>query len=322
MTGERDVGLLLRSLDPELHDGSYVFTLAPGGAVPGGVDPIATVREEEGLTLVLSQEQADRAGLAYDDGPLAWITLRVQSTLADVGLTAAFSAQLTRAGISCNVVAALHHDHIFVPAQRGEEAWRLLAALQERPPASFDAQLAAELAAMAAEDQRLRMSLADPTAFVVGYVAPELLMEMARLDVAHGDRLRPILREHGWPGRSLVGEDGAESAWLIVQHCDRQLDLQREALALLTAAVAAGEASARQLAYLTDRVCVNEGRPQRYGTQMTADAEGRSVPWPIEGPEHVDERRRAAGMPDLAEYLSQWTTDSPLPSDSDGVHSA
>jgi hypothetical protein len=112
VTGERDVGLLLSSLDPELHDGSYVFALAPGGVVPAGVDPIATVGEEEGLTLVLSQEQADRAGLAYDDPPLAWFTLRVHSTLADVGLTAAFSAQLTRAGISCNIVAALHHDHL------------------------------------------------------------------------------------------------------------------------------------------------------------------------------------------------------------------
>jgi hypothetical protein len=322
VTGERDVGLLLRSLDPELHDGTYVFALAPGGAVPAGVDPIATVREEEGLTLVLSQEQADRAGLVYDDAPLAWITLRVQSTLADVGLTAAFSAQLTRAGISCNVVAALHHDHIFVPAQRGEEAWRLLAALQERRPVSFDAQLAAELAAMAAEDQRLRMSLADPAAFVE-WLTPALAMEMARIAVAHGDRLRAILREHGWPGRSLVGEDGAEAAWLIAQHCDRQLDLQREALALLTAAVAAGEASAGQLAHLTDRVCVNEGRPQRYGTQVTGDAEGHPVSWPIDDPEHVDERRRAAGMLDLAEHLSQWTAEPPpLPSDSDGVHGA
>jgi hypothetical protein len=61
VTGERDVGLLLSSLDPELHDGSYVFALAPGGAVLAGVDPIATVREEEGLTLVLS---AWRGGVA------------------------------------------------------------------------------------------------------------------------------------------------------------------------------------------------------------------------------------------------------------------
>jgi hypothetical protein len=67
---------------------------------------------------------------------------------------------------------------------------------------------------------------------------------------------------------------------------------------------------------------VNEGRLQRYGTQVTADAEGRPVPWPIDDPEHVDERRRAAGMPDLAEHLSQWTTEPPLPSGTDGIHGA
>ena len=88
------------------------------------------MREEEGLTLVVARDAADAAGLEY--GPaLAWITLRVQSLLEDVGLTAAVSAQLTTAQISCNVVAGLHHDHIFVPSERGEEACRLLAALQD-----------------------------------------------------------------------------------------------------------------------------------------------------------------------------------------------
>ena len=107
-----------------------MFALAPDGTVPAGVDPIATVREEEGLTLVLARAEADAAGLEY--GPvLAWITLRVQSALEDVGLTAAVSAQLTTAQISCNVVAGLHHDHIFVPAERGDEACGLLAALQD-----------------------------------------------------------------------------------------------------------------------------------------------------------------------------------------------
>ena len=104
--------------------------LAPDGVVPAGADPIATVREQEGLTLVLSRAQADAAALSYSS-TLAWITLRVHSRLEDVGLTAAVSAQLTTAQISCNVVAGLHHDHIFVPFERGAEACRLLAALQD-----------------------------------------------------------------------------------------------------------------------------------------------------------------------------------------------
>jgi hypothetical protein len=65
---------------------------------------------------------------------------------------------------------------------------------------------------------------------------------------------------------------------------------------------------------LTDRVCMGEGRPQCYGTQMTADAEGRPVVWPIEDAAHVDERRRGVGLPGLAEYVSQWATEPPEPS--------
>jgi uncharacterized protein len=106
-----------------------VFAIAPGDAVPDGVNPITTVCEDEALTLVLSQQEADRHGLAYE-APQAWITLRVHSALAAVGMTAAVSAALTQAGISCNVVAAFHHDHIFVPLQRGPEARQVLAALR------------------------------------------------------------------------------------------------------------------------------------------------------------------------------------------------
>lgn len=79
--------------------------------------------------------------------------------------------------------------------------------------------------------------------------------------------LRKIVTEHGWPGRSLVGPDGAMAAWVLAQHLDEEPALQRQCLALLERAVADGEADAESLAYLTDRVLVNEGKPQRYGTQ-------------------------------------------------------
>jgi hypothetical protein len=84
-----------------------------------------TVREDEGLTIVVRQDDADAAGLSYD-AVLEWITLRVHSALEAVGMTAAFSAALAGAGVSCNVVAGLHHDHIFVQAGRGEQAVGLL----------------------------------------------------------------------------------------------------------------------------------------------------------------------------------------------------
>ncbi len=85
----------------------------------------ATVREDEGLTLVLARERADELGLAYDF-VAAWITLRLHSELDAVGLTAAFSRALADAGIGCNVLAGLRHDHLLVPADRAEEAIAVL----------------------------------------------------------------------------------------------------------------------------------------------------------------------------------------------------
>ncbi|MEV6055142.1 ACT domain-containing protein [Streptomyces sp. NPDC052107] len=120
MTGETDLQTLLSGMRPELNPGRYVFTMAEGG-VPSGVTPVVTVAEPEGLTLVVPQAEADAAGMAYDY-VAAWITLRVHSALAAVGLTAAVSRALADAELSCNVVAGFHHDHLFVPYDRAEEA--------------------------------------------------------------------------------------------------------------------------------------------------------------------------------------------------------
>ncbi len=84
-----------------------------------------TFTEEEGLTLILSQHEADLAGLRYDL-VTEWITLTVHTALDGVGLTAAVSSTLADAAISCNVVAAVHHDHLFVPAGTADRAIRLL----------------------------------------------------------------------------------------------------------------------------------------------------------------------------------------------------
>ncbi|MEV4919269.1 ACT domain-containing protein [Streptomyces tirandamycinicus] len=130
MTPEHDLGRLLSGMRPELHPGRYVFTTVPT-AVPPGLAPVVTVTEDEGLTLVVRREEADGAGLAYDY-VAGWITLRVHSALAAVGLTAAVATALAGAGISCNVVAAHHHDHLFVPYERAEEAVTLLQELAER----------------------------------------------------------------------------------------------------------------------------------------------------------------------------------------------
>ncbi|MFE6664798.1 ACT domain-containing protein [Streptomyces sp. NPDC057697] len=128
MEAERDLRTLLGGMRPELNPGRYVFTTVPGDAVPAGVRPVVTVAEPEGLTLVLPESEAVSAGLGHDF-TAAWITLRVHSALDAVGLTAAVALALTDAGVSCNVVAGFHHDHLFVPCDRGEEALGVLEAL-------------------------------------------------------------------------------------------------------------------------------------------------------------------------------------------------
>ena len=159
---------------------------------------------------------------------------------------------------------------------------------------------------MAAEDQRFRKPAVGGRQTFVRHVDLQTRMEWQRIDVANTDRLREIVAEHGWPGRSLVGDDGAHHAWLIAQHADRQLDFQREALSFLADAVSRGEAAERDLAYLTDRVRMNEGREQVYGTQIAEVKDGSGVPWPVEDPANLDARRAAVGLPPFEEYSRDW----------------
>ena len=164
-------------------------------------------------------------------------------------------------------------------------------------------ELAAELARMAAEDQRIRRSAKGTARVFVQRLNLKVAMEYRRIDAQNADRLRQILSAHGWPGKSLVGEQGAHDAWLIAQHADHDPAFQRQALDLLAAAVAQGEASTRDLAYLTDRVRVNERREQVYGTQMRPDENGLPVPAPIEGREGLDERRAEVGLEPFEQYV-------------------
>jgi hypothetical protein len=116
--------------------------------------------------------------------------------------------------------------------------------------------------------------------------------------------LKDVVAEVGWPGRSLVGEDGAGAAWLLAQHADRDPAFQRRCLDLMSEATERGEASLTSLAYLTDRVLLAEGQPQEYGTQMTGGKEGW-VPRRLRDPEHVDERRAAVSLGPVAEYIAE-----------------
>lgn len=128
MSGITDISTLLKHMTPQLHEGEYVFCTVNDPGQINLQDIIGTFREKEGTTLILAREIADRLQLPYTY-IAAWITLTIHSSLEAVGLTAAFSTALAKAGISCNVVAAYYHDHIFVPAADAEKAIQALKAL-------------------------------------------------------------------------------------------------------------------------------------------------------------------------------------------------
>lgn len=122
MAGEKDLAKLLSGMRPKLHDPVYVFaTFRPGVSPPPALQPIMLFREAEGLTVILPEAEARQAGI---DGVFRcrMITLEIHSSLEAVGFLATITASLARAGMGVNPVSAFHHDHLFVPADRAEEA--------------------------------------------------------------------------------------------------------------------------------------------------------------------------------------------------------
>ena len=123
MTGERDLGKLVASMSPVLMDGEYVFCTFQDAQYGDYLDlePIATIQESEGLTLVVPKNNADDKDLRYES-VFKGITLSVHSSLDAIGLTAAFSSKLSEHGISANVIAGYYHDHIFVQRELADKA--------------------------------------------------------------------------------------------------------------------------------------------------------------------------------------------------------
>ena len=120
---------LLRNLRPVLHEKALAFCLLPPDFDAGSIRCLCLFREAEGMTLVVDEEVAAEHGWEVVFRA-AWITLSVDSDLQAVGLTAAVAGALAAVGISCNVIAAIHHDHLFVPVERGEAALAVLQRLQ------------------------------------------------------------------------------------------------------------------------------------------------------------------------------------------------
>ena len=176
--------------------------------------------------------------------------------------------------------------------------------------------LAAELIAMRDHDQRVRAELIAEGTLFGGYNP-----RMEAVHRAHAARLRELIAEHGWPGRSLVGDEAAGAAFTIVQHSIGEPVFMRAALTLMREAAAHGDLDPIAVAMLEDRIRDYEGRRQLYGTQFDWDDEGLMSPKPIEDEPTVDARRRAIGLPPLADAIADMrarTRDERPPADRAG----
>src|SRR5262249_29700038 len=176
--------------------------------------------------------------------------------------------------------------------------------------------LQAELLRMEAEDQKYRGQMQAEIIKMSSSGTTEqskelkaILKKQNEIDRKNLVRLEEIIKQHGWPGRSLVGEDGSMACFLILQHSD--LSSQKRYFPLVKDGVTKGEVRAADAPMLEDRILMAEGRKQIYGSAVHSGPEtgGKLVLHPIEDEEHVDERRAAVGLMPLADYLKEFGLD-------------
>lgn len=125
MAGEKNLETLLKTMKPQENDGDFVFCTINDLSGINTDEIISIFREQEAITVIVKKEIADKLNLDYSF-IASWITLTVHSSLEAVGLTTAFSKALSEQGISCNVVAAYYHDHLFVDKKHTKKALEIL----------------------------------------------------------------------------------------------------------------------------------------------------------------------------------------------------
>jgi len=140
---------------------------------------------------------------------------------------------------------------------------------------------------------------------------PRLAAEGCRIDAENLAWLKADLKQHGWPKKSVAGENADSAAWLITQHAVTDHVFMQEVLSLLEPLVAQGETEKGTYALLLDRVAYHDGRPQRYGSQGVCSAPHKWSPFPIDNPSDVDKRRSEMGLPPMAEYVTESSKSCP-----------
>ena len=125
MIGETNLDKLIRGMNPELNKGEFVFCKLDSEEKLQNIKPKCLFRETEGITVVLSKTEAGELNLAYTF-ECSWITLNIHSSLDAVGFIAKLSKALAEASISCNIISAYFHDHLFVPIDKTDQALKIL----------------------------------------------------------------------------------------------------------------------------------------------------------------------------------------------------
>jgi len=118
------------------------------------------------------------------------------------------------------------------------------------------------------------------------------------IDAVNGFRIKELIKKFGYPTKAKIGEASLRNFWLLIQHQDFDLDLQEKCLRNC-------DFAPKNKAYLTDRILINSGKKQLYGTQFHKDKNGILKPLPIQDPKNIDKRRKRAGLESLEKYAKQ-----------------
>lgn len=242
-------------------------------------------------------------------------------------------------GLAAALVAT--NDDLFAADRRAAEAaWARWLAFGERmmsgatvtePPFSHVADRVAtaeaasdprvrDLLRRAARDQLIRRGWEvgsevweePPTPGARGRFESRLSRRMCETDGDNTAWLKADIAANGWYRISTFGRPASNAAWLMIQHADRDTAFQQDMLTVLEPLVAEKEIEPFDYALLFDRVAVNAGRPQRYGSQGRCVARNVWGPQPLEDEARVDEFRASVELPPLVDYaahMSRWCAD-------------
>ena len=130
----------------------------------------------------------------------------------------------------------------------------------------------------------------------------KLVKELSSLDRKHTNRVKKIIDKYGWPGKSLVGKQGAHGAWLLVQHATHDIDFQKKCLGLLKKAVGINESERKHTAFLTDRILILQNKKQIFGTQFRRNKDNQLESFPIKDAKKIDLIRKKMGLESLSRY--------------------